>query len=47
MIDEYPYLFLWKPVLVSFTSIIDQLALSKYLEFGRSVEVSLVLRKAI
>ena len=46
MVDKYPYLFLWKPVLVSFQKNIDQLAHLKYLEFGTIPEVSLVLRSA-
>ena len=47
MIDEYPYLFLWKPVLMSFIKVIDQLAHVKYLEFGKVPEISYVLRKSL
>lgn len=47
MIDQYPYLFLWKPVLMSFIKIIDQLAHLKYLEFGKIPEISYILRKSL
>lgn len=47
MIDEFPYLFLWKPALMSFITMIDKLALSKYLEFGNSLNISYVLRNAL
>jgi hypothetical protein len=47
MIDQYPYMFLWKPVLISFIKAIDQLAHIKYLEFGKVLDVSYALRRAL
>ncbi|CAI2371899.1 unnamed protein product [Moneuplotes crassus] len=46
IIDEYPYIFLWKSVLLSYKTSIDQLAHLKYLEYGTIPEVSHSLRAA-
>ena len=47
MIDHYPYLFLWKPVILSFIKVIDQMAHLKYLEYGKVPGVSMILRKVL
>ena len=47
MINKYPYMFLWKPVLNSFISVIDQLAHLKYLEYGKIPDVNYTLRKVM
>lgn len=55
MINKYPYMFLWKPVLVSFITTIDKLAHIKYLEYGKvldsetenAIPTNVTLRKAM
>ena len=47
MINKYPYMFLWKPVLFSFITVIDQLAHLKYLEYGKIPDVNCTLRKVM
>lgn len=47
MINKYPYMFLWKPVLNTFIKVIDQLAHIKYLEYGKVPEISYSLRKVM
>ena len=44
MINRYPYMLLWKPVLMSFVKVIDQLAHLMYLEFGKIPEIQLNVR---